>query len=93
MPAAEALRIGLVDEVVPAAGLLARAQALASSMAALAPLAVTAAMEVVDAGEGLPLEQALALEASAFGRLSNSADKHEGVAAFLEKRPATFTGH
>ncbi len=93
VPAAEALRIGLVEEVVPAAGLLARARALASSIAALAPLAVTAAMEVVDAGEGLPLEQALALEAAAFGRLSNSADKHEGVAAFLEKRAATFTGH
>ena len=91
--AAEALRIGLVDEVVPAADLLARAHALASSIAALAPLAITAAMEVVDAGEGLPLEQALALEAGAFGRLSNSADKHEGVAAFLQKRPATFTGH
>ena len=93
IPATEALRIGLVDEVVPAAGLLARAQALASSIAAMAPLAVTAAMEAVDAGEGLPLEQALTLEASSFGRLSHSADKHEGVAAFLEKRPATFTGH
>ncbi len=91
--ATEALRIGLVDELVPAAGLLARAHALASSMAALAPLAVAAAMEVVDAGEGLPIEQALALEASAFGRLTGSADMREGVAAFLEKRAATFTGH
>ena len=93
IPAAEALRIGLVDEVVPAAGLLDRAQALASTLAALPPLALTAAMEAVDAGEGLPLEQALALESAAFGRLSGSADKHEGVAAFLEKRPAVFTGH
>ena len=93
VPAAEALRIGLIDEVVPAAGLLTRAHALASSIAAQAPLAVAAALEVVDAGEGLPLQQALTLEAGSFGRLSNSADKHEGVAAFLEKRPATFTGH
>ncbi len=93
IPAAEALRLGLVDEVVPAAGLLARAKALAFTLAGLAPLALAAAIETVDAGEGLPLEQALALEASAFGRLSSSADKHEGVAAFLEKRPATFTGH
>ena len=93
IPATEALRIGLVDEVVPAADLLARVHALASSLAALPPLAVAAAIEVVDAGEGLPLQQALALEASSFGRLNTSADKHEGVAAFLEKRPATFTGH
>ncbi len=92
IPAAEALRIGLVDEVVPAAGLLTRAHSLASTLAALPPLALRAAMEVVDAGEGLPLEQALALEASSFGRLNSSADKHEGVAAFLEKRPATITG-
>ncbi len=92
IPAAEALRIGLVDEVVPAADLLTRARALALHIAAQAPLAVAASIEAVHRGASLPLDQALALEARIFGRLSNSADKHEGVKAFLEKRAPTFTG-
>ena len=90
--AAEALRIGLVDEVVGPAGLLPRAQALALQIAALAPLAVAASIEAVQRGASVPLDQALAMEARIFGRLSNTADKREGVAAFLEKRPPTFTG-
>jgi enoyl-CoA hydratase len=92
IPAAEALRIGLVDEVVPAAELLPHARTLALKMAALAPLAVTAAIHTVQHGADLPLAEALALEAHAFGQLSTTADKHEGVAAFLAKRPATFVG-
>ena len=92
IPAAEALRIGLVDEVVPAAALLETARALALRIAAQAPLAVAASMEAVRQGEDLPLDEALALEARIFGRLSVTADKHEGVAAFLEKRPAVFIG-
>jgi enoyl-CoA hydratase len=91
--ASEALRIGLVDEVVPAAELLSTARALALKIAAQAPLAVAASMEAVRLGADLPLAAALALEAKIFGRLSASADKHEGVAAFLEKRPANFVGH
>jgi enoyl-CoA hydratase len=93
IPAAEALRIGLVDEVVPAATLLDAARALALRIAAQAPLAVAASMEAVRQGADLPLAEALALEARIFGRLSGSVDKREGVAAFLEKRAATFTGH
>jgi enoyl-CoA hydratase len=92
LPAVEALRIGLVDEVVPAAALLESGRALALKIAAQAPLAVAASMEAVREGADLPLAEALALEARIFGRLSGSADKHEGVAAFLEKRPATFVG-
>jgi len=93
IPAAEALRIGLVDEVVPAATLLDTARALALKIAAQAPLAVAASIEAVTQGTGLPLTQALALEARIFGRLSHTADKREGVTAFLEKRPPNFTGH
>lgn len=93
IPAIEALRIGLVDEVVPPSTLMDRGQALALQIAALAPLAVAGCMEAMHRGAALPLDKALALEASIFGRLSASQDKHEGVQAFLEKRPAVFSGH
>lgn len=90
--AKEALRIGLVDEVVPATDLLPRAHALAQSIAAQAPLALAACLDAVDRGLGLSLEDGFALEASLFGRLSDSEDKHEGVAAFLAKRKPVWTG-
>jgi enoyl-CoA hydratase len=92
IPAAEALRIGLVDEVVPAEELLPRARALAAQIAAVAPLAVAASIDAVHRGADLPLAEALAYEASQFGRLSDTSDKHEGVQAFLEKRGPIFTG-
>jgi len=92
IPASEALRIGLVDEVVPAAALLETGRSLALKIAAQAPLAVAASIEAVRDGADLPLGKALALEAHIFGRLSITADKHEGVNAFLEKRPAVFIG-
>ena len=90
--AQEALRIGLVDEVVPAAALLDRGRALAQQMSTLAPLAISASIEAVNRGADLPLDEALALEARIFGRLSETADKQEGLQAFLEKRAAVFTG-
>ncbi len=90
--AGEALRIGLVDEVTPAAELMTRAHALASIIAAQAPLAVEAALEAVHSGLALHLDEGLSLEASLFGRLSHTADKHEGVHAFLEKRKPAFKG-
>jgi enoyl-CoA hydratase len=88
----EAFRMGLVDEVVPAPYLLARAIELATQIAAMPPLAVAACIEAVQRGADLPLEAALALEASLFGHLSATADKAEGIAAFLEKRPPQWTG-
>jgi enoyl-CoA hydratase len=87
-----ALRLGLVDEVHPASHLLQRARDLARTIAAQPPLAVAAALEAVLNGLQLPLEDGLALEAQLFGRLSATADKREGVSAFLEKRPAVFHG-
>ncbi len=90
--APEALRIGLVDEVVPAPTLMARAEALALEIAANAPLAVTETLRAVDEGLDLPLDAGLTREAEAFSRCCDTADKAEGTAAFLEKRPPVWKG-
>ncbi|HUN85322.1 MAG TPA: enoyl-CoA hydratase-related protein [Terracidiphilus sp.] len=84
--AQEAFRIGLVDEVVPAARLMERAEALALEIAANAPLAVAETLHAVDEGIDLPLDLALLREAARFGHLCGSADMAEGVRAFLAKR-------
>jgi enoyl-CoA hydratase len=88
----EALRIGLVDEVVPAGQLMQRAEALALEIAANAPLAVAETLRVVDEGLDLPLEAALEREAAGFGHLCGTADKTEGAQAFLAKRSPHWTG-
>ncbi len=88
--AQEALRIGLVDEVVPAADLMQRAEALALSIAAQAPLAITETLAMVDEGVNLPLDDALLRESERFGHLCGTADKAEGAKAFLEKRPPVW---
>jgi enoyl-CoA hydratase len=90
--ASEALRIGLVDEVIPAAELMARAEALALEIAANAPLAIERTLLAVDSGLDRSLEDALAEEARHFGQTCATQDKAEGTAAFLAKRPATWTG-
>jgi enoyl-CoA hydratase len=90
--AEEALRIGLVDEVVSADRLMARATELARTIAAVAPLAVAGCMEAVERGGELGLEDGLKIEAKIFGRLCGTADKAEGTAAFLAKRPPQWTG-
>jgi len=90
--ATEALRLGLVDEVVPAGELMNRARAIAESIAAMAPLAISAVIQAVARGEGLPMEDAMQVEAESFGRLCGTADKREGLTAFLEKRTAKWSG-
>lgn len=90
--AAEALRIGLVDEVVPTANVMEQAMALAQRIAKNAPLAVAAAKRAVNLGVELNLSEALRLEARLLGELFRSQDVKEGVAAFVEKRPADFQG-
>ena len=90
--AAEAHRIGLVNRVVPAAQLLDAARAMLAGILAQGPLAVAHCIEAVDRGYDLPLDDAMALEASYFGLLSASNDKAEGMRAFLEKRPPQFSG-
>jgi len=92
--ATEAYRIGLIDELVEAGSdaLLARALELAHLIASMPPLALAAAIESVDQGAGLPLDEALALEAHIFGRLCGTDDKREGTRAFLEKRQPVWSG-
>ncbi|HEY6196532.1 MAG TPA: enoyl-CoA hydratase-related protein [Candidatus Eisenbacteria bacterium] len=86
----EAERIGLVNRVVPLAQLLDEAVRLAQAILKNGPLAVEAALECVVRGMQLPLDQGLRFESGRFGILASSADMHEGLNAFLEKRPAAF---
>jgi len=90
--AQEAHRIGLVNEVVAAAELIPRAEAIAQKIIANAPLAVQYAMEAVNRGIEVPLAEGLFLEATLFGVSCATEDKKEGTTAFLEKRQAQFKG-
>ncbi len=90
--ATEALRIGLVNRVVSPDALIEVSRALLTTMLGNGPLAVALCIEAVDRGLDMALDDAIALEASYFGLLSASADKAEGMRAFLEKRSATFSG-
>jgi len=90
--AADALRIGLVEEVVAPDQLMPRAEQIAKTIAAQAPLAVQKCLEAVHEGYDLPLEQALAHEAALFGLCCGTADKAEGTSAFLEKRLPVWRG-
>ncbi len=90
--AQEAYRIGLVNEVVAAAELIPRAEAIAAKIIANAPLAVQYVMEAVNKGMEMSLSEGLYLEAVLFGVVCATEDKNEGTKAFLEKRPAQFKG-
>ena len=90
--AQEALRIGLVDEVVAADQLMTRAEALAREIAANGPLAVVETLRVVNEGLDLPLDLALTREAERFGHLCATSDKAEGTRAFIEKRAPIWKG-
>jgi enoyl-CoA hydratase len=90
LKADEAERIGLVNRVVPQAELVNEAVKLAQAILKNGPLAVAAALECVVRGMQLPLEQGLRFESGRFGILAASEDMHEGLQAFLDKRPANF---
>jgi enoyl-CoA hydratase/carnithine racemase len=90
--AAEALRIGLVSAVVPAAKLLEEAEVLAGRIASRGPLAVRYAKEAVRRGLEQPLDQALRYETDLTIILQTTEDRIEGVRAFNEKRPPEFKG-
>jgi enoyl-CoA hydratase len=90
--AQEAWRIGLVNEVVPAADLISRAEAILKEIAANAPVAVRCSLEAVNKGMDGSQSEGFALEASYFGLCAGTEDKKEGTSAFLQKRPAQFHG-
>jgi enoyl-CoA hydratase len=88
----EAYRIGLVNRVVPAAGLLAEARGMAAKIASKGPVALRFAKEAVDNGLEMDLDRAGRFESDLFGLCFATADQKEGMQAFLEKRPAKFIG-
>jgi enoyl-CoA hydratase len=90
--AEEALRIGLVSKVVKGASLAAETEALARTIAAKAPIALRFIKEAVNKGLDLTLEQGLRLEADLYFLLHTTADRREGITAFLKKRPPKFKG-
>lgn len=90
--AAEAQSIGLVEIVVPAEELRAKTLELADKIASRSPLTVKVAKEALRASERLPIDDGITYERDLFCLCFSSADKEEGVKAFLEKRPAQWTG-
>jgi len=84
--AQEALRIGLVQKVVPQERLLEEAKRIANTIAGKAPLAIEATKRAINSGAHLSIEDALELETVEFGNLVNTHDFKEGTRAFLEKR-------
>ena len=92
LDAREALRIGLVERVVPAAQVLPVARELAQALAAKAPVALRYAKEAVVKGLELPLADGVRLENDLATLLRTTEDRIEGAKAFLEKRKPRFTG-
>ena len=90
--AQEAYRIGLVNEVVAAADLITRAEAILRKIGANAPIAVKFALEAANKGMETSQSEGLLLEASYFGLCAATDDKKEGTTAFLEKRAPHFQG-
>jgi len=92
VPAAEALRIGLVERVVPVAELQSAAQSLARAIADKAPIALRYAKEAVVGGLELPLQDGLRLENDLATLLRTTEDRVEGARAFVEKRKPRWSG-
>ena len=90
--AAEAYRIGLVNEILPAVNLIARAEEILKQIASNAPVSVRLSLEAVNKGMDTSQSEGFALEASYFGLCAATEDKKEGTSAFLEKRQPQFQG-
>ena len=92
LTAVEAERIGLVNRVVPAGQALPAAMEIARKIRANGPTACRYALEAIRRGLDMPLSEGQVLEATLFGLCAATEDMKEGMTAFLEKRPAKFTG-
>src|ERR1700678_1191645 len=90
--AQEAYRIGLVNEVVPVADLITRAEVILKKIVSNAPIAVRFALEAANKGVETSQAEGLLLEASYFGLCAATEDKKEGTTSFLEKRTPQFRG-
>ncbi len=90
--AAEAYRIGLVDEVYPPDELMAKAKEMAGKIVSKGPLAIKAAKEAINLGLDVDIKSGCEHEAVLFAGICASEDKTEGTSAFLEKRKAEFKG-
>ena len=90
--AQEAYRIGLVNEVVPLANLIPRAEAILNQINSNAPLGVKFSIDAVNKGLDASVSEGLLIEASLFGICAGSEDKKEGTSAFLAKRAPQFQG-
>jgi enoyl-CoA hydratase len=88
----EALRIGLVQKVVPQAELMNEAKRIAAVIAGKAPLAIAACKRAINNAAHLSLDDALEIEALEFGALVDTEDLKEGTGAFLEKRRPVWKG-
>jgi enoyl-CoA hydratase len=90
--AAEAYRVGLVNEVLPGPELIGRAEAILNQIGANAPLSIRYAIEAVNKGMETSLAEGLVLESALVAICTSTEDKKEGTTAFLEKRAANFNG-
>ncbi len=90
--AEEAVRIGLALELVPAGGTVERAREIAAAVLGKGPVAVRLAKEAIYAASEMDLVRGLDLESQRFGVCFSTEDRTEGIAAFMERRKARFTG-
>lgn len=90
--AAEAHRIGLIDEMAPSGKSFETAEAIARTIASRPPLSVQAAKKALNIGKDLPLDTALELDLRFVGEVAGTVDRVEGLRAFLEKREPVVTG-
>ncbi|NLK95902.1 MAG: short-chain-enoyl-CoA hydratase [Clostridiales bacterium] len=86
----EALRIGLVNKVVPLENLLDEASAMAAKIVANAPIAVRLCKDAINRGLQVDIDKAIEIEAEDFGKCFSSEDQKEGMSAFLERRDKNF---
>src|SRR5687767_14188309 len=92
IPAAECLRIGLVNRLAREGETLSDAMALARELAKRPPVATRLIIQAVDDGLQVPIDEALEIETRAFAEVIRTEDAGEGMQAFFQKRPAEFKG-